>query len=241
MLEGMSTFKVLVADLMALAPGADGLPDPAPFRDYIESVGACFHQGGCGDAGNIEPGRVHFFYRPELSREQDLLAEAADGRYDAVIAAATLIPAGARFGYGGVRIGAGTGNMQSESWGGRDGRGGTAALMNTPGINSRATAQMVMKALLRRRPDLPFETLHHLVMQGEFDTGRDLGAYCATTLEGQTMAVLGYGNIGREVARLAAAFGIKVRIHARPAHRSWIESEGFEFAASPMEAARGAD
>ncbi|WP_088562699.1 NAD(P)-dependent oxidoreductase [Arboricoccus pini] len=239
--DGNSTFKVLVADLMALAPGADGQADPTPFRHYVETVGGRFHAGGYSDAVGLEPGRVHFFYRPELSREEDLLAEAGDGRYDAIIAAATVIPAGTRFAFGGVRIGAGTGNMRSESWGGGDGRGGTAALMNTPGMNSRATAQMVIKALLRRRPDLPFEALHDRVMRGEFDTGRDLGAYATTKLEGQTMAILGYGNIGREVARLAAAFGMKVRIHARARHRVWIESEGFAFAATPADALLDAD
>ncbi len=239
--EEERTYKVLVADLMALAPGSDGLPDPTPFRDYVERVGACFHHGGCADAGDIESGRIHFFYLPELNREEDFLAEAADGRYDAVIAAATVIPAGTHFAYGGVRIGAGTGNMKSESWGGGDGRGGIAPLMNTPGINSRATAQMVMKALLRCRPDLPFEMLHDRVMRSEFDTGRDLGAYSTAKLEGRTIAVLGYGNIGREVARLASSFGMTVRVHARPVHREWIESEGFIFAASPVEAARNAD
>lgn len=235
------TFKVLVADWMALLPGADGKPDPSPFRDYVTSAGGRLHLGSCAQVQDLERDRVHFFYRPELSREAELLADAADGRYDAVIAAATIIPPGARFARGGVRIGAGTGNMLSHSWGGRDGRGGEAPLMNTPGVNSRATAQMVMKAVLQRRPDLPFGTLHDLVIHGRFDTGRDLYDWSTAKLEGQVMAVLGYGNIGREVARLAAAFGMTVRVHARPSHRDWIESEGFTFAASSVDAARGAD
>lgn len=131
--------------------------------------------------------------------------------------------------------------MGSRSWGGGDGEGGAAPLMNTPGINSRATAQMVMKALLRVLPDLPMEEMYKRVAEGAFDTGRDLLAYPTAKLEGRRIGILGYGNIGREVAKLAAAFGMHVVVYARERHRPWIESEGFEYAVSPREAARAAD
>ncbi|MGO8190176.1 hypothetical protein, partial [Rhizobium leguminosarum] len=70
------------------------------------------------------------------------------------------------------RIGAGTGNMSSASGGGGNGEGGDAPLMNTPGTNSRATAQMAMKAILTVVPDLPVNRLHRMVANGDFDTGR---------------------------------------------------------------------
>jgi glutamate dehydrogenase/leucine dehydrogenase len=79
------------------------------------------------------------------------------------------------------------------------------------------------------------------VVAGDFDTGRDLGEFPTEKLEGKKLAVIGYGNIGREVARIASAFGMRVAMHARPRHCEWIESEGFEFAATPIDAARGAD
>jgi hypothetical protein len=41
-----------------------------------------------------------------------------------VIAAATFLPKESMFECGGVRIGAGTGNMGSASWGGGNGEGG---------------------------------------------------------------------------------------------------------------------
>ncbi len=43
------------------------------------------------------------------------------------------------------------------------------------------------------------------------------------------------------MAKLAQAFGMRVAVHARPRHKDWIESEGFEFAPTPEDAARGAD
>jgi phosphoglycerate dehydrogenase-like enzyme len=90
-------------------------------------------------------------------------------------------------------------------------------------------------------PDLPVDELHSRVVTGDFDTGKNLREFPTEKLEGKKIAVIGYGNIGREVARIASAFGMHVAIHARPRHREWIESEGFEFAATVEEAAKGAD
>ncbi len=235
-----STPKILIADLIGLAFDASGNPDPAAARAHIEARGAVFHTGSARGA-DLAEGQAHFFYLPHLSTRDELIAEAGDGLYDAVIAAATFLPAETRFDLGGVRIGAGTGNMGSASWGGGDGARGVAPLMNTPGINARATAQMVMKALVKVRPDLPVDQLNTMVVQGKFDTGRDLVRFPTAKLEGRRMAVIGYGNIGREVAKLARAFGMEVVIHARPRHRIWIESEGFRWAESPEAAAKGAD
>lgn len=232
-------YKVMIADLIGLRFDAEGRPDHSEVRAHIEAKGGTFHDGAY-QRETLAPG-IHFFYQPDLSTEAELIAQTAEGRYDALIAAATFIPKQAIFPLGGVRIGAGTGNMGSASWGGGDGAGGDAALMNTPGINSRATAQMVMKAVLKVTPDLPVDLLHKRVLAADFDTGRDLKSYPTAKLEGRRMAVLGYGNIGREVAKLARAFGMLVAIYARPKHRQWIEAEGFDYAQTPAEAASGAD
>lgn len=237
----MTAIKVLICDLIGLRFDTNGQPDFKEAKAYIEERGGIFHDGPLDDPAGLEPEKLHFFYQPELSTHDELIIAAGDGQYDAVIAAATFIPRETIFPLGGVRIGAGTGNMGSESWGGGTGNGGTAPLMNTPGINSRATAQMVMKALLKVRPDLPVDKLHELVATGNFDTGKQLRYFPTEKLEGKRMAVIGYGNIGREVAKLGRAFGMSIAIHARPRHQEWIEAEGFEYAPTIIGAASGAD
>lgn len=237
----MTSANILICDFVGLRFGVDGNPDHSEVKAYIEAKGGAFHLTGIDRAGPLDPAKLHFFYLPQLSTREELVTEAGDGRYDAVIAAATFIPAETSFRLGGVRIGAGTGNMGSASWGGGSGEGGEAPLMNTPGINSRATAQMAMKALLKVRPNLPVDKLNSLVASGRFDTGKDLPQYPTEKLEGKKLAVIGYGNIGREFARLGQAFGMRVAIHARPRHRKWIELEGFDYAATMVDAARDAD
>ncbi|MGX5666577.1 NAD(P)-dependent oxidoreductase [Rhizobium daejeonense] len=233
--------NILICDLVGLKLLADGKPDHSEIARYVTEKGGVFHEGKMSPPAAVTDGRLHFHYLPDLSTREELLAVAGSGQYEAVIAAATFLPAETVFPLGGVRIGAGTGNMGSASWGGGSGAGGTAPLMNTPGTNSRATAQMVLKALLKVVPDLPVDELHALVAAGNFDTGRQLRDFPTEKLEGKRLAVIGYGNIGREVAKLGHAFGMDVVVHARARHRQWIEAEGFVYAEDPVQAAAGAD
>jgi lactate dehydrogenase-like 2-hydroxyacid dehydrogenase/phosphoserine aminotransferase len=234
------TFKVLIADAIGLRFDQDGRLDHSEVAAYIADKGGVFHDGSA-TADASDDGKVHFYYRPHLSTADEILRETDQGQYDALIAAATFIPAGAKFRLGGVRIGTGTGNMGSASWGGPNGEGGEAPLMNTPGINSRATAQMAFKALLKVTPDLPVGELHDRVVKNDFDTGKNLAEYPTEKLEGKKLAILGYGNIGRALARIAKAFQMDVAIYARPRHRDDIVAEGYEYAESPAAAAKGAD
>ncbi len=239
--DAKRAYKVLVCDLVGLRFGTDGKPDASEVKAHIESKGGVFHDASLAEGAKLAAGKIHFFYQPNLAAEQELRDETRGGRYDAVIAAATPLPKDAVFSHGGVRIGAGTGNMACACWGGGNGTGGSAVLMNTPGFNSRATAQMAMKALLHIMPDLPVDELHKRSSAGQFDTGRDLKNFPTSKLEGKRLAVIGYGNIGREFAKLGQAFGMRVAVHARPRHKQWIESEGFEYAPHAEDAAEGAD
>ena len=233
--------KVLTMDPVGLKFDASGNPDHSDVAAYVAEKGGIFHETGVETSGDLAPGKIHFFYQPHLSTAQEILERTDRGQYDAVIAAASFIPAQAKFARGGVRIGAGTGNMGSTSWGGPNGEGGEAPLMNTPGINSRATAQMVMKAVLKVLPDLPVNVLHQRVLANDFDTGKNLAEYPTQKLEGKRLAILGYGNIGRELGRLAKAFEMDVVFYARPRHRDNIVAEGFGYVETPAEAAQGAD
>jgi lactate dehydrogenase-like 2-hydroxyacid dehydrogenase len=239
--EATETIKVIIIDPIGLRHSVDGSQDFSEAQNYIEKKGGIFHIGEWDGSTSLEIGKLHFFYQPHLNTADEILAQTSDGRYDAVIAAASFIPPASQFRIGGVRIGAGTGNMGSHSWGGPNGEGGPAALMNTPGINSRATAQMAMKALLKVMPDLPVDVLHQRVLDNSFDTGKHLAEYPTEKLEGKKVAVLGYGNIGREFAKLAKTFNMDVAVYARPSHRENILAEGYEYAASVEEAANGAE
>ena len=192
-------YRILIADLVGLKFGADGQPDPSEVKAHIETQGGSFTAGG-SDGSDLPAGQ-HFFYLADLSTHEELTATCCDSQYDAVIAAATFLPENATFPEGGVRIGAGTGNMACACWGGGDGAGGSAPLMNTPSFNSRATAQMAMKALLRVLPNLDVADMHDRVVKGDFDTGKHLRDYPTEKLEGKRMGVIGYGNIGRPKSR----------------------------------------
>ena len=239
--DANKAYKVLIADLIGLKFDKNGSPDHSEVKTYIEETGGIFHEGICQENTKLETGKIHYFYQPDLSREEELLPITKDGQYDATIVAATFLPEASQFNEGGVRIGAGTGNMGSHSWGGGNGDGGVAPLMNTPSFNSRATAQMAIKAMLKVLPDIDVDALHNRVCNADFDTGKNLCEYPTEKVEGKTMGIIGFGNIGREVAMLAKAFGMHVRVYARPHHREWIESEGFIYATSPEDAAKGAD
>lgn len=234
-------YKILIADLIGLLPDNKGRPTHLEVQQYIENKGGCFYDHGFDASKVLSPGKLHFYYQPHLSTQSELLDECRSGQYDGVIVAATFIPQDANFAIAGVRIGAGTGNMGSHSWGGGSGIGGTAALMNTPSFNSRATAQMVMKALLQVIPDIDVQAMHNRVVNGDFDTGKHLLDYPTEKLEGKRIAILGFGHIGREVAKLAQAFAMNVVIFAREKHRLWIESLGFEYADSINAATANAD
>jgi D-3-phosphoglycerate dehydrogenase len=78
---------------------------------------------------------------------------------------------------------------------------------NTPGANAPAVAEHALGLLFALRRSL--RRYDRDVRDGQFDRGR----YPATDLRGDTLGVLGCGDIGSEVARMAASLGMDVVAH----------------------------
>ncbi len=77
-------------------------------------------------------------------------------------------------------------------------------VMNTPRSNSVATAEQTMALMLAvSRHTVP---AHNSVAAGKWDRAKFVG----TELDGKTLGIIGFGYIGKLVARRAQAFGMRV-------------------------------
>lgn len=107
---------------------------------------------------------------------------------------------------------------------------------NCPGRNAVAVAELTLGHLInldRRISDQVQALREGRWAKKAFGTARGL--------EGRTLAVLGVGAIGAEVIARARAFGMTVRAWSRSLTAERAAELGCERAASPLEAARGAD
>lgn len=86
------------------------------------------------------------------------------------------------------------------------------AVCNTPDVLTDATADLTMTLLLAAARRV--REGERLIRSGDFD-GWDPSMLLGTTLRGTTLGLLGFGRIGRAVARRATAFGMKVVFHTR--------------------------
>lgn len=77
-------------------------------------------------------------------------------------------------------------------------------VMNTPGGNTISTAEHTFSMLLSLSRNIPQATA--LLKKGEWNRNRFVGV----ELCGKTLGIIGLGRIGKEVAKRAAAFGMKV-------------------------------
>jgi phosphoglycerate dehydrogenase-like enzyme len=93
--------------------------------------------------------------------------------------------------------GTGTNNVDDDA---RRARGIT--LTNTPGTNANSVAEHTMALMLAVTRQIP--SMDRDVRAGLWPRG------FLTQLEGKTLGVIGFGTIGRRVAELAAAFGMRV-------------------------------
>src|SRR5918911_4334090 len=107
---------------------------------------------------------------------------------------------------------------------------------NCPGKNSIAVAELVMGLLLscdRRIPDQVAELRQGKWNKAEYSKAR--GLY------GRTLGIVGLGQIGREVARRAQAFGMRVVAWSRHLTVEDAARMGIEYAQTPLDVARLAD
>lgn len=100
---------------------------------------------------------------------------------------------------------------------------------NVPGYGTQSVAQFVMAQLLA----LARRVEHHdaLVRNGRWNSCGEFTFWDTPQLDlsGRTMGVVGFGAIGRRVAELALAFGMKVLAHA-PRPKEPLASPDFGFA-----------
>ena len=107
---------------------------------------------------------------------------------------------------------------------------------NCPGKNSIAVAELAMALMLaldRHVADGVADLRGGVWNKGKYGKARGLF--------GRTLAILGVGNIGREVAKRALAFGMPVRAWSRSLTDEAAAEMGLVLCASPVEAVAGAD
>ncbi len=107
---------------------------------------------------------------------------------------------------------------------------------NCPGKNSIAVAELVMGLLLsldRRIPDQVADLRKGEWSKGEYSKARGL--------HGRTLGIVGLGQIGREVARRAQAFGMRVVAYSRNLTDEGAERLGIGYCETPLEVARLSD
>jgi D-3-phosphoglycerate dehydrogenase len=107
---------------------------------------------------------------------------------------------------------------------------------NCPGKNSVAVAELVMGLLLacdRRIPDQVADLRGGTWNKGEYSKARGL--------HGRTLGIVGLGQIGREIAARARAFGMRVIAWSRSLTHEEAEALGVAYAQTPLEVARLSD
>jgi len=94
---------------------------------------------------------------------------------------------------------------------------GDVAVTTTSGIHAVPIAEYVMASILAYRWRVPLWT--SCQRDHRWPSGR-WATYSRPELRGSTIGILGYGSIGREVARLARAFGMRVLALSRSGQRA---------------------
>jgi len=93
---------------------------------------------------------------------------------------------------------------------------------NVPAYSTPSVAQTVFALLL----ELTHRTGHHSdeVRKGRWSSNPDFSFsdFPLTELHGKTFGIIGFGNIGRTVAKIASAFGMNVLVSSRTTYTSQV-------------------
>ncbi|MCB9781143.1 MAG: hydroxyacid dehydrogenase [Alphaproteobacteria bacterium] len=130
-----------------------------------------------------------------------------------------------------IRAGAGVNTIALDEASGRG-----VYVANCPGKNAAAVAELTLGHLIncdRRIADNVASLRAGRWEKKEFGKARGLA--------GLTLAVLGCGQIGQEVIQRAKAFDMNIRAWSRSLTPKQAAALGVEFAATPLDACRGAD
>ncbi len=103
------------------------------------------------------------------------------------------------------------------------------SVTNVPAYSTNSVAQLVLAFML--------EFCHHIgehsraVREGAWTNSRDFAFwnYPLIELSGKTLGIIGFGAIGQAVAKLAEAFGMKVKVFSRTRHAE-LETGSIKFA-----------
>ncbi len=97
---------------------------------------------------------------------------------------------------------------------------------NIPAYSTDAVAQHVFALILAITNRVAEH--HARVQAGEWINAKDFCFYePLTELSGKVLGIIGYGNIGKQVAKIATAFGMTVLVHTRTPNRA--EDGGVQF------------
>jgi D-3-phosphoglycerate dehydrogenase len=161
--------------------------------DLPSSALALFHQEGWHV--DARTGRTPEQLASDIANADALVVRSATKVTAAIIAAAPRLRAIAR-------AGTGVDNVNVEA---ATARG--IVVMNAPGANTISVTELVMAQLLALARRLPAADAS--MKQGKWDKKSFLGE----EIRGKVLGLVGFGRVGREVARRAKAFGMPVVAH----------------------------
>ncbi len=170
---------------------------------------------------------------PKISGD-DLIAKISELNPHVLVVRSTKVPAEAMESGSMeliVRAGAGYDNVDVAAASARG-----IFVANCPGKNAVAVAELTLGlivALDRRIPDN--------VLDARNGKWNKAGYSKAEGLKGKTLGIVGLGNIGREVARRAQAFGMTVVAWSRSLTEEDAAALGVQYASSPIDVARISD